>query len=676
MEQGFFSGLMGIIESHPGWLIGMAFSFALLESLAIVGIFVPGIVLLFIIGAVIGLDLNLFLACWLAAAAGALAGDSISYWLGYRFSDRIPGIWPLSRRPDMLAAGQTLFARHGGKGVFIGRFIGPIRPVVPLVSGMMSMRPATFLVFAVPACLLWAPLYLLPGMLFGASLELAAEFTGRLARVLLILVLGTWFVVWLTRVIYEFTARRSGWWLKDLIRWSSRHPHLGRLVGPLFEPGGREVISVALLGLLLLLSLAILLTVLVWVPIAGTTWDAERQVAGWAASLRNHLADPLFVALSLAGGMRVMLLVAAVMTLLLIAIGRGNAARHWLAAVVGGWLLAEILNALMGLMVEQPEIMPSLGEVPHRAFALATVVLGFFAVMLAKDLSARRRKWPYLFASAWLGLVGFAHFYLGLASVSGLLAALALGLGWTALIGMAYRQRSHARRRPVGMALAFYLIGLGIALAHIQIGYGPQMEASRLSQPERLIASTDWVESGWRELPVRVTRFGREDRSRFDLQMVGELAAIQRELETAGWDRVSRPEGSLMLALMLGRPEPDSLPHLSRDFAGKPDSLIMRLVDDDGRVVLLRLWDSGARLEPGFAPVWLGQVRLVQPEIALSGFSRWQEIDDPQGLAIARLSRDLHHWWQWPISADFRLYAEPSALPAADSTSSSSNSRR
>jgi membrane protein DedA with SNARE-associated domain len=671
MENGVFSGLMSMVQSHPGWLIAMAFAFALLESLAIVGIFVPGIVLLFIIGAVIGMDLNLFVACWLAAMAGALAGDGISYWLGARFSDQVPRVWPLSRRPDMLAAGQAMFARHGGKGVFIGRFIGPIRPVVPLISGMMGMRPATFLLFAAPACLLWAPLYLLPGMLFGASLELAAEFAGRLAVVLLILVLGTWFVVWLTRVIYGFTARRSGWWLKSLIRWSSDHPVLGRPVGALFEPGGREVISVALLGLLLLISLAVLLAVLVVVPFADPAWDAERQLAGWAASLRNHFADPLFVALSLAGSLRVMALLAAAMTLLLIALNRFNAAWHWLAATAGGWLLAELLHGTTSLMLVQPDFMPSLGEVPHRAFALTTVVLGFFAVMLAKDLSARRRKWPYLFASGLLGLIGFANFYLGQASVSGLLSALALGMGWVALIGIGYRQRALARRRPVGLALMFYALLLGIAVVQVQSNHEVLMEGTRLAQPERSIERDHWQETGWQELPDRLTRLGRYDRARFDFQVAADLMSFEQRLMDAGWESVAEAELKDFWSVLLAQPTIEGLPHLSKDFAGRPDQLVLRKVGDDETVVVLRVWASGAKTSPDELPIWLGQVRQVQPAAFLNALNRWLEIDAGRADAAAWLNQSLQGWWQRQASPSLWLYSAPDSDSITASNASS-----
>ena len=643
MDSGFLASFNQLLQSHPGWLVAMAFAFALLESLAIIGIFIPGIVLLFIVGAVVGADLSLFLWCWGSAAAGALTGDVISHWVGYRFRAQVPRLWPLSRRPDLLAAGQAAVIGHGGKAVMVGRFVGPLRPVVPLVAGMMSMPLRSFLLFAVPACLLWAPAYLLPGMLFGASLELAAEFAGRLVIVLLIVVLGGWLVVWFTRLVYNFTARRSGWWLKGLIRWSSDHPLVGRVVAPLFEPGKRELLSVALLGLLLLLSLAVLLVALLIAPFAADTWDAERQVASWAASLRSHLADPFFVILSLAGDLRVMGLLSAVITLLLIASRRTNAAWHWLVATAGAWFLAELLGGLMALLIEAPEAMPSLGEVPHRGTALTTAVLGFFAVMIAKDLHASRRKWPYLVTSLILMLVCFAHLYLGRASVSGVLAALALGGGWVALVGIGYRQRALPRRRAGLLVIAFYVLFVAMAGMHANEHMEPLLEGTRLAQPERAMTREDWLDGGWEALPRERSRIGLAPTQNFDLQLAGDLDEVGRALDAAGWRTPFEPQ-NLLASLLSTRPEPQALPHLPRDFAGRPENLVRVLPIGDGRMAVVRLWASGARLEPDGLPIWLGQVRLVRIGNFLGVFNRWVDTGESQAVRME---------WLEPALGDF-----------------------
>lgn len=649
------------IQANLGWTITAAFLFAFLESLTIIGIFIPGIVLLFAIGALVGMDPTALALVWIAASAGALAADGLGYWLGSRYRDRITRIWPLSRHGHLLARGETFFRDHGAKSVFIGRFIGPLRPVVPLVAGTLQMRMGSFYLIAVPACLLWAPVYLLPGVLFGASLEIAAEFAGRLALVIFILVMGIWFILWLTRLVYELTARRSAWWLKAFVQWTRRHPLIGRVAGPLFEPGGRtEVLSAAFLGLFLTLSLAALMAVLVLAPLATPAWDAERQVATFAASMRSHFADPVFVVISLAGDIRVLALVSAILALVLIVARRTNAAWHWLAATAGAWILAEILNGFMGLILDRPEALRSLGEVPHRGFTLATAAFGFFAVMVAKDLTARRRKWPYLLSVLLLSLMAFAHFYLGRASMTGLLAALALGTGWLALVGIGYRQRAQARRRPVGLLAGFYGLFFFIAGWHAGEHFKTTMEFSRLAQPTRYIAAEDWPVAGWRVLPDRRSRFGAENFQRFDLQLAGDLDHIRSALEDAGWESLPPATVAGVAGILSSRPAERDLPHLSRDFAGRPENLALRLPLAGDRVFMFRLWSSGARLEPGLEPVWLAQVRLLEQRRLYGGITLWREAAGTRGDAIGILRRALSGWrWMQPAPDSPLLVSGP-----------------
>ena len=79
--------LLGFIAGHMVLAYGSVFLVAFSESLALVGLIVPGTMIMFGIGAIIsagGLELVHVLVL---AAAGAIAGDGISYWLGRHYRD-------------------------------------------------------------------------------------------------------------------------------------------------------------------------------------------------------------------------------------------------------------------------------------------------------------------------------------------------------------------------------------------------------------------------------------------------------------------------------------------------------------------------------------------------------------------------------------------------------------
>lgn len=641
-----FEQMLQWSADHPVLVIALGFVLAFLEALALVGIVVPGILLLFVLGALVGWDVPLLTMLTLAVMLGAVAGDGVSFWIGCRNRGRLRERWPFAKRGHWLDIGEQYFLRHGGKSIFIARFLGPLRPIVPLVAGSLGMPAATFVPRMLLACALWAPLMMLPGAIFGESLTLAADFGGRLTLLLLMLVLGGWLLMWLTRSIYEATARRSTWWLKNLALWLRRHPLLGRCFGGLVEPGRREVLSVVALGMMLVTSLAALFTALLLAPLSTTAWAAGFELSGLAASLRSHFADPFFFVVALGVSRPVMVALIALLALMLLVQRRWNALRHWLLATLGGWALALMLNGLMGLLLDRPAASGSIGQVPHVDFVLAVLVVGFAALIVAKDFRPRLRKWLYLSAVAGLALAAFSQFYLARATFNGLIAALALAMGWLALTGIGYRSRAVPYPSP-GVRLAGFCLGwLFISLVYIPLQYASFAGQHRLEQPARQLDAVAWWRGEWQSLPEFRSRIGRYDRRRFDAQIAMRRGALEAALDAGGW---REPPGFSMNSLraMFGdAAHSERLFHLPRDFAGQPDDLVRRRIRDDGTVLLFRTWHSGACLTAEGRPVWLVQARALVPIKRLGVVNTWREIDASSGLALAAL-REINHDWRW-----------------------------
>ncbi|MDT8410116.1 MAG: VTT domain-containing protein [Wenzhouxiangellaceae bacterium] len=639
--------------AYPGWVLAIGFGLAFVEALAVIGILVPGIILLFLLAALVGWNPPMLLALSLALLTGAVAGDGLSFWLGYRYRGRIGTVWPLKNRAQWLAIGEQFFLRHGGKSIFIARFVGPLRPIVPLVAGSMGMRPADFVPRMLIACLLWTPLMVLPGALFGESLELAGEFGGRLTVLLLVLVVGGWLLAWVTRLVYEWGARRAPWWLKNLALWLRRHPLMGRWIGPLFQPGGREVLTVAILGLLLVASLAALFGALLLAPLSTSAWEAEFELAGLAASLRNHFADPLFFVAVLAQARFVLGVLIVALALLLTMQKRWNALVHWLMATLGGWMMALMLNALMGLLLNRPPIPGSIAQVPHLEMTLSTLVFGFFALMLGKDSRPRQRKWLYLATVVWLGLLAFSQFYLARATLNGLIAGIALGAGWLALTGIGYRLRAKAYRAPGRLLAAFVGVWILTALLNVVDDYDAFSGQHQLSQPLRNFETEQWWAHGWQELPALRSRVGRIESQRFDAQVAMPLRQLQRTLAQRGWQPPQRLSLDSLRAIFSKRIDPEKLPHLQRDFTGSPEDLALRKKLDASRVVLLRAWDSGARVGTGEVPIWLLQLQVLEPVTRIGFFNTWAEVEVGSAKAVEILRSD-GSGWQWRKPAEGR----------------------
>lgn len=169
MNEADFQPLLEWLKLNPNWLLFSIFFVSFIESLALAGIIVPGVLILFLIASVAGhLDYAIS-SLLMAGFLGAILGDGISFYLGRYFKDSIPNIWPFSRYPKTLSMGESFFHKHGGKSVMLGRFIGPIRPVLPLIAGMLGMSQLRFATFNSASAVIWAPFYLLPGYFTGKA---------------------------------------------------------------------------------------------------------------------------------------------------------------------------------------------------------------------------------------------------------------------------------------------------------------------------------------------------------------------------------------------------------------------------------------------------------------------------------------------------------------------------
>jgi membrane protein DedA with SNARE-associated domain len=162
---------IGFVRNNQAWLAPIVFLIAFLESIAFVSLLVPATAILGAIGLVIGAGDLPFWTPFLAAVAGAFAGDWISYEIGRRYKSEVKGMWPLNKQPELFERGEAFFRRYGAPGYFGGRFVGPLRAVFPLICGISDMRPLVFQATNAASAVAWAAVYLGVGVgagrLFG-----------------------------------------------------------------------------------------------------------------------------------------------------------------------------------------------------------------------------------------------------------------------------------------------------------------------------------------------------------------------------------------------------------------------------------------------------------------------------------------------------------------------------
>jgi len=159
----FAQDVIGFVREHQAWGPPIVFALAFGESLAFISLFIPAWAILVGIGALIHASGISFWPILIAAAAGAAAGDWLSYWIGITFKEPIAHVWPLSKYPDLLPRGHAFMEKWGVLGIFIGRFFGPLRASVPLIAGILEMPYWTFQFANITSAFLWAWVLLIFG---------------------------------------------------------------------------------------------------------------------------------------------------------------------------------------------------------------------------------------------------------------------------------------------------------------------------------------------------------------------------------------------------------------------------------------------------------------------------------------------------------------------------------
>ncbi|MCE9874173.1 MULTISPECIES: DedA family protein [Hafniaceae] len=191
--------LQHLVTQSVTYSLIAVFLVAFLESLALVGLLLPGTVMMATLGALIGSGQVNFYYAWGVGILACFAGDWISYFIGRAFKDPLHRWSFIKKNKALLDRTEHALHRHSMMTVLIGRFVGPTRPVVPMVAGMLALPPRKFIPPNIIGCITWPPVYFLPGILAGVAIDIPAGSGSTLFKVLLALVVvSIWIAAWLS----------------------------------------------------------------------------------------------------------------------------------------------------------------------------------------------------------------------------------------------------------------------------------------------------------------------------------------------------------------------------------------------------------------------------------------------------------------------------------------------
>ncbi len=656
MEAQWLQTLVDWVQAHPNWAGLIIFLIAFGESLLLVGILLPGAAILFGLGTLVGLGVLDFATAWFWSTLGAIVGDGLSFWIGHHYHEKLLSMWPVNRFPRLIEQGREFFRKYGSMSVFLGRFVGPVRPIIPAIAGMMDMPVKRYVLVNIIASILWAPVYILPGVFLSQSLAATAQVAGKLAILVAALVVMVWFAWWLISHVYRWLIPTAYRWLSRTLLWSQRHPVLGKVTAALVDPRKPESGSLAALALGLLLLTAL------------STWAllSNETLIGWNHQLMDFLqafhtpwtVPPVKIMLALGHDAAIAAPLLAVLAWLLYR-KRFTAAWHWLAAGLFGRLLALMLSHW------------GAGHVSAWGFghlAWLTAVLAFWAVLVSGALPVRLRSWPYVLAAIEVALVAFAQLFFQQLSLAQVVISILIGSLWAFVVGVAYRTRNRRQFWGLPIAIIFYSVHLAAAsLIWLNI---QQTDFGNAPAPLQTISTEQWLHG---QVHTNRQRTDWMNRSREDLNFhyAGDVARLRQALEAAGWQNVPvRTWGGLLSALSARgpdseggseskrpvkagelpevpqkKPNGEELPVLASTNRGHVEALMMKKPDANGHWLVFHLWPDGARLAPGEEPLYSGEILRHRPT-DLWGLFHFLGVDSRQPLPTdavdAALAADGH----------------------------------
>ncbi len=381
---------------HQQWIMIAVALLAFFESLALVGIIIPGVALLFATAVAAGsASINIW-GILTAGFLGAICGDGLSYLLGRYSHEKITQLPPFNKHPEWITKGEVFFKKYGIASIVIGRFIGPIRPIMPLVAGMLEMPAIRFYSINILSALAWSPFYLLPGYFIGA----AAENQQVVQQHHFFLFAGILLIPWLISTCLMQYQKR--------LRTDNQRLNTS----------------------ILLFAISTILLICTYLLVKN---GYAAQIDSWGlkvfTALHQPLLDDFFIAVTLLGYWLPMAIWAATITAFLFLQRHFALTSIWISAtLIGQFSISWLKNTTAfprPSVVQQPPISFSF---PSGHTTIIIVFMGTLLLLTRNRLSPQAYKYGVLASSLTCVLVACSRLYLAVHWISDIIAGTCLGI--------------------------------------------------------------------------------------------------------------------------------------------------------------------------------------------------------------------------------------------------------
>ncbi|MBI2785118.1 MAG: VTT domain-containing protein [Legionella longbeachae] len=601
------------LQQNPRWSIFITFIISLTESLAIIGSIIPGSVTMTAIGILAGSGIMRIDLTLLAAISGAVVGDSLSYALGYFYSEQLTEIWPFSKHPRWLQYGKEFFATHGGKSVLIGRFVGPLRSIIPVIAGIMHMKQWHFFGANLLSAIGWSLLYIIPGVIIGAaSHELPAENATRLFILILILLAGIWLISlmiqWMIRVLSSFLKLHlHNFWLT--LKTNFILVKIYNALTPKEEINHFPTASIVFIAFFCLLAFStflILTTSTQWLTFINLPTHLFFQ------SFNTATLRAFFIFCTQLTSTATLISVFTISCCWFVYHKKFAAAFYLLSLTI----FSSILAYTLAYTIYIPKPTGILTIIPGSSFPainlqIATALYGFILFYINHTYSLFTNILKTIVFTI-LGLSGLGAIYLSDYWLSDVLTAYCAGTVLSLIFGLLYR-KSHLKHKKISHSiLMIFPLLIAVLLSTSLSTYFNFQTLSYNHTPyhkEFSLSSETWWQQKQPILPIyQMSRVGKRI-SLLNIQFAGNLESLQNFLVAHGWKSHTDSFFTNLLMLINKQPNSVKLPLFTQLYESKAPMLIMTYSDMQSQLTFeLRIWKSNYNLTDINKPLWIGSV--------------------------------------------------------------------
>ncbi len=159
--------LAEIIARYGAWTLALLFFVIFMETGFVVTPFLPGDSLIFAAATFAARGALNPWAIFILMSIAAILGDTANYWIGHSIGAKAYSGEVRWIRKEYMQRTHAFFEKHGGKAIFLARFVPIIRTFAPFVAGVGRMPYGFFIRWNVIGGVTWVAIFTFLGYFFG-----------------------------------------------------------------------------------------------------------------------------------------------------------------------------------------------------------------------------------------------------------------------------------------------------------------------------------------------------------------------------------------------------------------------------------------------------------------------------------------------------------------------------